>query len=350
MCSTHQAIPSPKELRDALSLSSKESTFIQDSRASIHAILEEKDPRLLVVVGPCSIHDMDAGLEYAKRLKALSKPLEKELLVVMRVYFEKPRTSSGWKGLIVDPHLNGKPDIAYGLRVARKFLKELASIELATATEFIDPLTPLYIGDLISWAAIGARTAESPTHRCLASGLPMAVGFKNNTAGCIKSAIFGMKAAQCSQTYLGIDSYGQAAAITTAGNPFIHLVLRGGHSGPNYESPHIEEAVHFLLEQKLNPRLMVDCSHGNSQKNHLLQSEVCKNVLEQIRNKSPHIMGLMLESHLFEGKQDFPKNKECLLHGVSITDACIDFESTRLLLEEISHTLKECPLTLPSSP
>ena len=325
---------SPKTLRDRIPLSIEEAAFVHQSRKTLKAIINGHDPRLLLIVGPCSIHDVDAGLEYAQALKALADEVAETVFIVMRVYYEKPRTSSGWKGLIVDPHLNGEADIAGGLHRARQFLKQIAHIGLPAATEFIDPLTPLYIGDCISWAAIGARTAESPTHRHLASGLPMPVGFKNNTAGCLKSAVFAMEAARSVQNYLGINEHGQASALTSAGNAHVHLVLRGGHFGPNYRPTQVAEAAELLATHGFRPTLMVDCSHGNSAKNHALQPEVYREILRQLAAGSPYIAGLMLESHLSPGSQPFPQPHKNLRYGVSITDACVDLPTTAALIRE----------------
>ena len=318
-----QRLLSPAQLKNKYSIQVQDQAKIEEHRLTIRRILKGEDPRLLVIVGPCSIHDFDSGLEYAKRLGELSKKVSRSLFLVMRVYFEKPRTSSGWKGLVIDPLLNGKANIAHGFEIARQFLQKVVELHLPIATEILDPLTPAYIGDCISWAAIGARTAESPTHRHLASGLPMPVGFKNTTSGSLKGAIFGIKTAQSPQNYLTIDESGQACAVSSSGNEDVHLVLRGGPK-PNYAAPYIEEAINLLRIHGLKESLIVDCSHGNSDKNHVNQPAVFRNVLEQILidKDTSSIKGMMLESHLHEGRQDLSDDPKTLQYGVSITDSC----------------------------
>lgn len=336
-----QRLPSPATLKKSYPIAAEDQKKIQEHRLTITRILQKEDQRLLVIVGPCSIHDLASGIEYAKRLSDLAKKTAATLFIVMRVYFEKPRTSTGWKGLVIDPLLNGEANIAQGFEMAREFLQKITEIQLPIATEILDPLTPAYIGDCISWAAIGARTAESPTHRNLASGLPMPVGFKNTTSGSIKGAIFGIKTAQTPQNYLTIDEEGYACAVNSRGNPAVHLVLRGGPT-PNYEAQSIQEAQELLREHSLNERLIVDCSHGNSQKNHNNQPKVFHRVLEQIvdqKMNSP-IRGVMLESHLNEGRQDLTDNPKDLKYGVSITDSCMSWETTEALLLEADRLLR----------
>ncbi|OYV48323.1 MAG: 3-deoxy-7-phosphoheptulonate synthase [Verrucomicrobia bacterium 21-51-4] len=262
------------------------------------------------------------------------------MVVVMRVYFEKPRTSTGWKGLIMDPRLDESFDITTGLTLARSFLREVLSLGLATATELLDPITPQYIADLVSWAAIGARTTESQTHRQMASGISMPIGFKNATDGSVQVAVHGIIAARTPQTFLGISRHGMAAAVTTQGNDAAHLILRGGHSGPNYSANAIEQATQLLEQAGLRPTVLVDCSHGNSDKDHLRQPIVMRNLLEQIRNGSTAISGIMLESNIEGSKQPFPQPQESLRYGVSITDACIDWPTTESLLREAQAVMK----------
>ena len=326
-------LPTPVELCSKIERKAEVEQFVVETRTAINKIIFGDDPRLLIVVGPCSIHDLESGREYAQRLAQIAKELSDRILVVMRVYFEKPRTTVGWKGLIMDPNLDGTSDIPAGLEIARSFLTEVLDLGLATATELLDPITPQYIADLICWSAIGARTTESQTHRQMASGLSMPLGFKNGTNGDLTVAINAIQAASQPQTFLGIDNAGRANALTTKGNPNCHIVLRGGSDGPNYSSEHIAQTEEKLKQANLEPAIMVDCSHANSQKKPELQPDVFHNVLKQsIQNKS--IIGAMLESNLFAGNQKFPQAKDKLQYGVSITDGCIDWESTEKLLRD----------------
>ena len=326
-------LPTPVELCGKIERKAEVEQFVVETRTAINKIIFGDDPRLLIVVGPCSIHDLESGREYAQRLAQIAKELSDRILVVMRVYFEKPRTTVGWKGLIMDPNLDGTSDIPAGLEIARSFLTEVLDLGLATATELLDPITPQYIADLICWSAIGARTTESQTHRQMASGLSMPLGFKNGTNGDLTVAINAIQAASQPQTFLGIDNAGRANALTTKGNPNCHIVLRGGSDGPNYSSEHIAQTEEKLKQANLEPAIMVDCSHANSQKKPELQPNVFHNVLKQsIQNKS--IIGAMLESNLFAGNQKFPQAKDKLQYGVSITDGCIDWESTEKLLRD----------------
>lgn len=326
-------LPTPVELCNKIKRSSDVEQFVVETRNAINKIIFGDDPRLLVVVGPCSIHDLESGREYAKKLAKLSEELSDRLLIVMRVYFEKPRTTVGWKGLIMDPKLDGTSDIPLGLEIARSFLTEVLELGLPTATELLDPITPQYIADLICWSAVGARTTESQTHRQMASGLSMPLGFKNATNGDLKVAINAIQAASQPQTFLGIDNAGQANAITTKGNPNCHIVLRGGSNGPNYSADHIKDAQEKIAKDHLEPAIMIDCSHANSNKNHELQASVFHDVVDQsITNKQ--IIGTMLESNIHSGKQAFPQEKENLRYGVSITDACIDWDTTGKLLKD----------------
>jgi len=334
-----RALPSPAQLLRELPKSDAQGEFVSRSRAEIHRLIFTNDQRFLLVVGPCSIHDTAAGLEYAQRLAKLSKEVSDRVLIVMRVYFEKPRTTVGWKGLIMDPHLDGSHDIAAGLRLARTFLRQVLDLGLPTATELLDPITPQYIADLICWSAIGARTAESQTHRQMASGLSMPIGFKNGTDGSIQTAINAIKAAAQPHTFLGINLDGAASAIVTRGNPDGHTVLRGGSSGPNYSAEHIAQTEQLLEKAKLPKTIIVDCSHDNSSKQPERQPEVMRELLRQISAGNQSIMGGMLESNLFAGNQPFPQPKEKLKYGVSITDGCIDWETTRALVHELHRAL-----------
>ena len=332
-------LPTPVELCNKIQRSSDVEQFVVETRNAINKIIFGDDPRLLVVVGPCSIHDLESGREYAERLAKLSQELSDRLLIVMRVYFEKPRTTVGWKGLIMDPKLDGTSDIPLGLEIARSFLTEVLELGLPTATELLDPITPQYIADLICWSAVGARTTESQTHRQMASGLSMPLGFKNATNGDLKVAINAIQAASQPQTFLGIDNAGQANAITTKGNPNCHIVLRGGSDGPNYSSADVADAQEKIAKDNLEPAIMIDCSHANSNKDHELQASVFHDVVDQsITNKK--IIGTMLESNINSGKQAFPQEKENLQYGVSITDACIDWETTEQLLRDAYKKLE----------
>jgi len=298
------------------------------TRAAIRDIVTGKDRRLLAVVGPCSIHDPEAALDYACRLRALGERLAAKLLVVMRVYFEKPRTTIGWKGFLNDPHLDGTHDVQTGLRLARKLLVELARLGLPAGTEMLDPITPQYLADLVSWVAIGARTIESQTHREMASGLSMPVGFKNTTDGNQLAAINAMKSARHPHAFLGIDQDGRTAVVHTGGNPDGHIILRGGRT-PNYDAASIHACEELLRQAGLPPRIMVDCSHAQTGKDYTRQPEVLANLVEQVRAGNDSIMGFMLESNLGAGNQPLGAG---LAYGVSITDACIDWETTERCL------------------
>jgi len=335
--SDEQVLITPNQLKEKLPLSDKARRFIQTSRQDIANIIKKKDHRLLVVCGPCSIHDIDAALEYAKRLKALSQVVGDQLYLVMRVYFEKPRTTVGWKGLINDPHLDGSFDIEHGLHVARRLLVELAEMEIPLATEALDPISPQYLGDTFSWAAIGARTTESQTHREMASGLSMPVGFKNGTDGSLSTAINAMQAASSGHRFMGINRDGQVALLTTQGNPDGHVILRGGKQ-TNYDSVSVNECEQEMASQGLDAALMIDCSHANSRKDYRRQPLVAEDAIHQIREGNKSIIGLMIESHINEGNQgsDIPLAE--MAYGVSITDACINWDSTEALL---THAHKE---------
>src|SRR5207237_1033288 len=291
-------LPAPSHLYAEIPPSESQADFVTAARDDIREIIFGEDDRFLVILGPCSIHDPEAGLEYARRLAALSKELDDRLLIVMRVYFEKPRTTVGWKGLIMDPHLDGSHDIATGLRTARRFLREVLDIGLPTATELLDPITPQYIADLICWSAIGARTAESQTHRQMASGLSMPLGFKNGTDGSITTAINAIKSAAQPHTFLGINLGGAASAIVTRGNPDCHIVLRGGATGPNYSPAHIAQTEQLLAKAALPKSILVDCSHATSSKQPERQPDVVRECLGQIATGTQPISGALLECHL----------------------------------------------------
>lgn len=332
-----RALPTPAELIREHPKSDQQAEFVTKTRHDIHRIIFTDDKRLLLVVGPCSIHDLKAGRDYAQRLAALAEEVSDRIMIVMRVYFEKPRTNVGWKGLIMDPHLDGSHDIANGLRTARTFLGEVLDLGLPTATELLDPITPQYIADLICWSAVGARTTESQTHRQMASGLSMPLGFKNGTDGTLKSAMNAIQAAAQPQTFLGINLDGSASAVVTRGNPACHVVLRGGSNGTNYSPEHIAETEAQLEKSGLNKSILVDCSHDNSAKKPELQPDVMRELLKQISAGNRSIMGAMIESNLEAGNQSFPQPKEDLKYGVSITDGCMDWATTESLIREI-HT------------
>ncbi len=322
----------PRLLKEQLPMSEAANRVVVEGRAAVQNILAQRDPRLLVVVGPCSIHDINGAMEYARKLAALNRELKDRFVIVMRVYFEKPRTTIGWKGLINDPHMDGSCDIEAGLHLARKLLLDINELELPAATEFLDPIVPQYIADLISWAAIGARTTESQTHREMSSGLSMPVGFKNGTDGSLQIAIDAMGSARTSHSFLGIDQEGYTSIIRTAGNPAGHVVLRGGRARPNFDPESIAEACAQLTKQKLPNVLMVDCSHANSLKQFARQEDVWNSLIEQRAAGNPAIIGAMVESYLKEGSQPVPQSPADMAYGISVTDACINWETTERLL------------------
>jgi len=337
---TRPLVP-PALLHRDLPIDAKATETVATARSRIQAILRGLDQRLLVIVGPCSVHDVDAARDYAQRLAPIRERHAAELEVVMRVYFEKPRTTVGWKGLINDPHLDGSYDINTGLRMARALLLDLARDGMPAATELLDPVVPQYIADLISWTAIGARTTESQTHREMASGLSMPIGYKNSTDGSATIAINAMQAASKPHHFLGINREGHASIVSTTGNPDGHLVLRGGNRGTNYHLEAIQEAAAELDGAGLPDRLMVDCSHGNSNKDYRRQGEVLKAVASQVEQGSTHVMGVMLESHLVEGNQKISADRSALTYGQSVTDACISLETTADLLAELANAVKQ---------
>ena len=322
----------PRAIKALAPVSETVNATVARSRERVIRILRQEDPRLLVVIGPCSIHDEKSALEYATRLSRLQKEFTNKLEIVMRVYFEKPRTTIGWKGLINDPHLDGSQDIETGLRTARKLLLEIVGLGLPAATEFLDPVVPQYIADLITWAAIGARTTESQTHREMASGLSMPVGLKNATDGSLQVAIDAMGATRHAHSFLGMNEDGVTSIVRTNGNPDAHVVLRGGRAMTNYDAASIKAAEEKLLSEKLPPVLMVDCSHANSEKKFAKQEEVWRSVIEQRVGGTKSLIGLMVESHLSEGNQPIPKTLSELRYGVSITDSCIGWETTERML------------------
>jgi len=334
-----RALVAPAVLLEELPVTPPVEALVEATRARIGAVLQGRDDRLVVVVGPCSIHDAQAGRDYATRLRGLIDRVQAKIFLVMRCYFEKPRTSVGWKGLIMDPHLDGSHDIPNGLRIARRFLRDVIDLGVPTATELLDPMTPQYIADLICWSAIGARTTESQTHRQLASGLSMPLGFKNATPGTIGPAVNAIKAAREPQTFLGISGDGVASAVSTTGNPNCHIVLRGGDSGPNYSAEHVADAERQLAQARLEKAILVDCSHGNSGKDASRQPEVLRYVANLRAQGVTSVFGAMLESNLLAGSQPFPQSLDSLVYGQSITDACIDWATTERLVLEMAETL-----------
>ncbi len=332
-------LPAPAFLQSEVARNDKQAAFMAESRSVIRNILNGTDSRFLLIVGPCSIHDTSAGIEYAKRLAKLAEEVQDKIYIVMRVYFEKPRTTVGWKGLIMDPNLDGTDDIAAGLKVARTFLREVIDLGLPTATELLDPITPQYIADLISWSAIGARTTESQTHRQMASGLSMPLGFKNTTTGDLIAAVNAINAATQPQTFLGVSEQGVASAVTTSGNPDCHIILRGGDTGPNYSAEHVADTVEKLTSKGACSSIMIDASHANCEKNHELMPDVYRDIVKQRASGDNKIIGAMLESHLVAGAQKFPQPLTDLIYGQSITDKCIDWDTTEQLVKETQAAL-----------
>lgn len=333
-----KTLVSPSELRQRYPRSEAATQTVEAGRANIEAILDGQDKRLLAVVGPCSIHDVDTAKEYAEKLLVLRERVADRIELVMRVYFEKPRTTVGWKGLINDPHLDDSFDIETGLSKARELLAWLAERGMPTGTEALDPISPQYLSDLFTWSAIGARTTESQTHREMSSGLSTAVGFKNGTDGGLDVAINAMQSAANPHSFLGIDSHGQATVLKTRGNAYGHIILRGGNQGPNYDSVHVSLTESAMDKAGLPRRIMIDCSHANANKDHERQPLVALNVAEQLAAGNESIIGIMLESHLNAGNQPLKDPKD-LAHGVSITDACIDWQTTEDLMMKLYDTL-----------
>ncbi|CAM3797564.1 3-deoxy-7-phosphoheptulonate synthase AroG [Avibacterium endocarditidis] len=311
---------------------------VKKARQQAHNIIHRKDDRLLVVIGPCSIHDPKSALEYAQRIKAMREKYQDSLEIIMRVYFEKPRTTVGWKGLINDPYLNNSYALNDGLRIARKLLLDINNLEVPTAGEFLDMITPQYVADFMSWGAIGARTTESQVHRELASGLSCAVGFKNATYGGVRIALDAIGAAEAPHYFLSVTKFGHSAIVSTKGNADCHIILRGGDNGPNYSAKDVNEVCESIEKSGRIPHVMVDFSHANSNKQFKKQLEVCADVCQQIAQGSNQIFGVMIESHLVEGRQDLVEGKE-LVYGQSITDACIGWEDSELVLEQLSNAV-----------
>ena len=334
--SDHEVLITPDSLKSDMPVSAAITEQINESREIVRNIISKKDKRLLVVVGPCSIHDPNAAIDYAHRLKKLSLLLDKRLYIVMRSYFEKPRSTVGWKGLINDPYLDDSFKISEGLKIARKLLLEISEIGLPLATEALDPITPQYLQDLISWSAIGARTTESQTHREMASGLSCAIGFKNGTDGSLEVAINAMQSAVAPHRFLGINPSGQVSIIHTRGNPDVHVVLRGGSNGPNYEKEAVLKSEQQLQGKGLDPSIMIDCSHANSNKDHKNQSKVLDNISKQIREGNESITGVMIESNIGSGNQSISDKLE---YGISITDACVDWDETERMLTKLAEKL-----------
>jgi 3-deoxy-7-phosphoheptulonate synthase len=329
----------PAILMEQYAITEEASTTVAETREAITRILREEDDRLLVVVGPCSIHDVRAAREYAQRLRAVADRLAEDLLIVMRVYFEKPRTTVGWKGLINDPRLDGSFAINEGLGLARGLLLDLGNLGVPAGCEFLDTITPQFIADLVSWGAIGARTTESQVHRELASGLSMPVGFKNGTDGNIQVAVDAIRAAMHPHQFLSVTKQGLAAIVVTRGNDACHLILRGGHRRPNYHAEDVEAAARALGRAGLPARLMVDCSHGNSGKDHTRQPAVARDVAAQIADGSRHVFGVMIESHLVGGRQDVRPGQP-LVYGQSITDACLAWDDTVPVLDDLAKAVR----------
>jgi 3-deoxy-7-phosphoheptulonate synthase len=330
----------PAILMEELPLDEAQTALVARGRAEVGAIVEGKDRRLLVIVGPCSIHDPAAAIDYAGRLAEVAGALRSELCIVMRTYFEKPRTTVGWKGLINDPDLDGKFAINRGLRVARKFLRDVVSLGLATATEFLDPITPQFVADVVSWGAIGARTTESQVHRELASGLSMPVGFKNATSGSVQTAVDAVRSAASPHHFLSVTKQGLAAIVATRGNPQCHIILRGGSSGPNYSEAHLADATRALETAGIRPSLMVDCSHANSGKDPSRQPAVADEIARQLKNGGRSVFGIMIESFLVGGRQDV-KPGAALTYGQSITDGCLGFGETAPVLERLAEAVSK---------
>jgi len=327
-----EALTAPRVLKDELPVSDSVADTVAGARAVIRNVIAGRDRRLLCIVGPCSIHDPIAAMDYARRLVKLAASVADSIYVVMRVYFEKPRTTIGWKGLINDPRLDGSYDLQEGLRLARRLLLDINQLGMPAATELLDPITPQYIADLIAWTAIGARTTESQTHREMASGLSMPVGFKNSTDGNLQIAINGIESARHPHSFLGINQEGVIAIVRTTGNPDTHVVLRGGNRGPNYDAASIGACEELLIKAKLEPRVMVDCSHAQTNKDYTRQPAVLGALVDQVRSGNRSIMGAMMESNLFAGNQPLTGGRAELRYGVSVTDPCIDWETTERCL------------------
>jgi 3-deoxy-7-phosphoheptulonate synthase len=343
-------LATPDEVKRQVPLTDRAEATVLRGRNTVERILDRRDHRFMVVVGPCSIHDPVAAMDYAQRLKKLADEVSDTLYVVMRVYFEKPRTTTGWKGLINDPHMNDSFDIEHGIQLARKVLLDVNELGLPAGTEALDPVSPQYLGDLVTWSAIGARTAESQTHREMASGLSTPVGFKNGTDGGLTVAVNALLSVSNPHSFLGIDQRGQVAIIRTKGNAYGHIVLRGGSKGPNYDSVTIALVEKELAKNKLPANIVVDCSHANSKKDPSLQPLVMHDVVHQIMEGNQSLVGVMLESNLHAGNQSIPADLSQLKYGVSVTDACIDWPTTEQVLRDAREKLKDVlPRRVPRS-
>jgi 3-deoxy-7-phosphoheptulonate synthase len=336
----YQTLITPEQLKERLPLFGDTAELVEQNRQVLLDILDRKDHRIFIVVGPCSIHDVDAALEYADKLKQLADEVSDTLVLVMRVYFEKPRTSTGWKGLINDPEMNDSFKIEEGLHKGRRLLLKLSALGLPTSTEALDPISPQYLHDIITWSAIGARTTESQTHREMSSGLSCPVGFKNGTDGGLDVAINAMQAVSSPHRFLGIDPKGKVSVVHTKGNPYAHVVLRGGRGMQNYDAVSVGQCEEKCDKAGVSSNIMIDCSHANSNKDHNLQPMVLENVVNQIIDGNKSIVGLMIESNLSEGRQDIPKDLSQLQYGVSVTDACIDWDTTEQCIRHAREKLK----------
>jgi 3-deoxy-7-phosphoheptulonate synthase len=344
----YEPLLSPAALVDELPLGDSEAEMVEHTRAEVRAVLGGADDRLLVIAGPCSVHDPKAALDYAGRLAALRARYASDLLIVMRVYFEKPRTVTGWKGLINDPGMNDTYDVHRGLRTARRLLLDILALGMPVGCEWLDPITPQYIADTVTWGAIGARTTESQVHRQLASGLSMPVGFKNGTDGDVQVAVDACRASATGHTFFGVTAAGAAAVVTTSGNPDTHVILRGGRSGPNYAASHVAKALDLVTAAGLPRRLMVDASHGNSSKDYRRQPAVAESLAGQLSAGERGIMGVMLESFLVAGRQE-PGDPATLTYGQSVTDACMDIDMTAAALGTLATSVtrrRQCPSAL----
>jgi 3-deoxy-7-phosphoheptulonate synthase len=332
---------SPKELGELLPISPELKDSISSMRESVNRVIKGEDSRLLAIVGPCSIHDVDAAIEYAKKLKEVASQISDQMIVVMRTYFEKPRTVGGWKGLIIDPRMDDSYDITEGLKRARKLLITITQLGLPVGGEMLDPIVPQYIDETLSWCSIGARTTESQVHRTLASGMSVAVGFKNSTSGEVSNAINAVKSANISAAFIGIDKSGHSAIYRTTGNDCGHLILRGGDNGPNYYEEEVEDAVNSMVKMNVNPSIVIDCSHANSRKDYTRQKRILRSVVDQVVLGQRAIKGFMIESNLFEGCQSITDDLKQLKYGVSVTDPCLGWEDTKKLLLRAAETLRK---------
>lgn len=338
---SEETLITPEQLKNQIPMSDSALTTVSEARRTIKKILKREDHRLFLIVGPCSIHDIDAAMEYAAKLKILAEEVSDTLFLVMRVYFEKPRTTVGWKGFINDPHLNDSFNIAEGLNIGRKLLIDLSEMGVPTSTEALDPISPQFLQDIISWSAIGARTTESQTHREMASGLSSSVGFKNGTDGGLEVAINAMQSVSASHRFLGINHQGEVAVIHTRGNAHAHIVLRGGGGSTNFDATSVASCEQRLLQADLPANIMIDCSHANSSKDHEKQKLVMEDVAEQIENGNNSIIGFMVESHINAGNQKVPEDRSQLKYGVSITDACVDWETTETMIRGLRKRIKD---------